>query len=260
MFCAGQPVDAVADAVGIDRKTALKIKRGIHAEQLDPNYQRCPECGAVVRPPCRACLDEPGPVALPTTSDRLCRLVGDIDDQFPYVPDKPDWLKSEWTIGAIVGRSQAGKSCYLRSWFPAAGVLLPWPPGHPICDCFPDNLLDWEIVQAFEAVGLREPRQWLVPYPALSLGERSAADAARVCSARRDVAAVDDFLSGLFGPPGARAAKRIAAKVRDGSFRARRLVIATQDQAIAEAVEPCWWLDLPRGTRRRTLENGRQAT
>lgn len=129
----------------------------------------------------------------------------------------------DWQIGLIVGASGAGKTTiakrvfgddvYHKGYFWSSSSLL---------DDFDDDLSASDITNALSHVGFSSPPAWLLPYKALSNGQKFRCELARCLTDKRDLIVFDEFTSVV---------DRNVAKV--GSYTVSKAIKKTGKQFVA---------------------------
>jgi GNAT superfamily N-acetyltransferase len=165
---------------------------------------------------------------------------------------------SDWTIGAIVGPSGSGKGQIARHWLgkrfleasPDRTTGHRWPKDKAIVDAFPADLETAAITGALNAVGFSSPPAWVLPYAALSTGQRARADLARVLLRDEPVLGVDEFTSTVDRQIGQFMAAAAAKAIRKQRCRLHRLVAVTCHYDVLDWLEPDWVLDMADRTLR----------
>ena len=148
----------------------------------------------------------------------------------------------EWSIGLIVGASGAGKTTVAKRAFGEENYFY----GHDwksksILDDFSKKLSIEEITGALSHVGLASPPAWLLPYSALSNGQKFRADLARAILETEGLLVFDEFTSVVdrtVAKVGAYASQKFVRKV------GRQMVAVTCHYDVAEWLEPDWVYDV----------------
>jgi ABC-type ATPase involved in cell division len=148
----------------------------------------------------------------------------------------------EWSVGLIVGASGAGKTTIAKKAFGDSAYFN----GHKweaknILDDFPKSLKIEEITGALSHVGLASPPSWLLPYSALSNGQRFRADLARAILETDGLLVFDEFTSVVdrtVARVGAFAAQKFVRKA------GRQFVAVTCHYDVSEWLEPDWVYDV----------------
>lgn len=103
--------------------------------------------------------------------------------------------KKEWTIGLIVGASGTGKTTIARQAFgDRLHNAFTWDE-KCFLDDFSKNLEVREIVETLSKVGFSSPPSWLLPYNALSNGQKFRAEIARCLLEYDGLLVYDEFTS-----------------------------------------------------------------
>lgn len=150
----------------------------------------------------------------------------------------------DWGIGAIVGPSGTGKTQIAKAAF-GANVIEPrtWPQV-PLIDAFGSAFSIQEIVGSLNAAGLSTTPSWLLPYSALSNGQRFRAELADAMLSHRHVV-FDEFTSVVDRTVAKSSATSISKWVR--RTPEKRFVAVTCHYDILEWLEPDWVLDMATG-------------
>ena len=204
-------------------------------------------------------------------SYRAARLLGTLDDgrletlETRIRCDAPPDATEEWRLGLILGPSGSGKTTVARRVYGSIfDARRDWREDVAAIDAF--DSVDYETLErALSAVGFGSPPRQLLPYAALSGGERVRVDLARAlleARARGGIAVVDEF-AGLLDAATRRSAAIATRRALDlGVFGAARLVAISGRDELAEELEPDWVLDMRDGRvrrgrlRRRPIELG----
>jgi len=104
--------------------------------------------------------------------------------------------EKEWQIGLIVGASGAGKTTIARHVFgnDVYHSGYKWKAAS-ILDDFDENLSATDITDALSHVGFSSPPAWLLPYNALSNGQKFRCELARCLTDKRELIVFDEFTS-----------------------------------------------------------------
>lgn len=151
----------------------------------------------------------------------------------------------EWQVGLIVGASGAGKTTLANKIFGEEAYFggFDWQ-ARSILDDFSKDLQIDDITGALSHVGFSSPPAWLLPYSALSNGQKFRADMARVLLEKDDLIVFDEFTSVV---------DRTVAKV--GSHAVQKFVRKTNKKFVAvtchydveETLQPDWVFDVSTG-------------
>ena len=128
-----------------------------------------------------------------------------------------------WQIGLIVGASGAGKTTIAKKVFgdDAYHQGYKWK-SLSILDDFDSDLSARDVTNSLSHVGFSSPPAWLLPYGALSNGQKFRCELARSLLDARDVVVFDEFTSVV---------DRNVAKV--GSHAVQKAIRKTQKQFVA---------------------------
>lgn len=190
----------------------------------------------------------------------------------------------DWRVGAIIGPSGAGKSQVARQAYGEAFVEPDqgeWPRDAAIVDGFAAELDMRTITGTLSAVGFSSPPAWVLPYAALSTGQRMRADLARALLRQGEVVAFDEFTSVVDRQVAAATSVAVAKAVRRRHVPVERFVAVSCHYDVIDWLEPDWVLDmsdrrlivspamkldggelakLPRGSLRRRAQPWRRPT
>ena len=190
--------------------------------------------------------------------------LGDIppDNRPTTARQPPDF--ADWKVGAIVGPSGSGKGQVARAAFgdafleacPGRNTLFTWPADQSILDAFPREMSMQDITAALCAVGFSSPPAWVLPYAALSTGQRMRCDLARALLLDTPLVGFDEFTSTVDRQVGQLASAAVAKSIRQQRFKVQRFVAVTCHYDVLAWLEPDWVLDmatrtLARGSLRR---------
>jgi ABC-type dipeptide/oligopeptide/nickel transport system ATPase subunit/GNAT superfamily N-acetyltransferase len=158
------------------------------------------------------------------------------------VPDESE----QWGIGVIVGPSGSGKSQIARRAFGISVDIVPqWRDGVPIVESFPASMDVSAICELLSRVGLGSVPAWMLPYAALSNGQRFRADMARrIAEHESGILVVDEFSSVVD-----RAVAKTTSAVMSKCVRSKglRFVAVTCHYDVIEWLCPDWVLDMADG-------------
>lgn len=154
-----------------------------------------------------------------------------------------------WRIGAIVGPSGSGKSTVAaRAYGSRFLASFPWPQDQAVVDAFHPDLKMDAITGALNAVGFSSPPAWVLPYAALSTGQRMRCDLARalltVDPADHPLVAFDEFTSVVDRQVGQYASAAVAKAVRNRRVPVERFVAVTCHYDVLDWLQPDWVLDM----------------
>lgn len=150
----------------------------------------------------------------------------------------------EWSVGVIVGPSGCGKTTIAKRAFEGASFFdgtnhKGWDSSHFVDD-FKEGLRTLEdITPALSQVGFSSPPSWLLPFNALSNGQKFRAEMARLMleTQEGETLVVDEFTSLV----DREVAKACAAAVQKAIRRSKRKLVAVSCHSdIIEWLEPDW--------------------
>lgn len=158
-------------------------------------------------------------------------------------------IDGDWKVGAIVGPSGSGKSTVAQKAYGSRFLSgFDWPRDSAIVDAFPKTLGMDAITGALNAVGFSSPPAWVLPYGALSTGQRMRCDLARallaVDPADQGIVAFDEFTSVVDRQVGQFASAAVAKAVRKGRVPVQRFVAVSCHYDVLDWLEPDWVLDM----------------
>ena len=178
-----------------------------------------------------------------STSFRAAAIIGKFDYDpgarsiFSFEAELPT-DREDWQVGLIVGPSGSGKSLLARQAFPAESIVEGFTWGAAaIVDDFPGSLSVNDVTRLLTAVGLSSTPVWLLPYAALSNGQRFRADLARAL-ATSDYAVYDEFTSVVDRDVAKAAAYAVSKEIRRRP--GKRFVAISCHSDIIEWLEPDW--------------------
>ncbi len=146
-----------------------------------------------------------------------------------------------WQVGLIVGASGSGKSTLsTKIWPGKVHQGFEWK-SKSLLDDFPKALELKEITEALSKVGFSSPPQWLLPYAALSTGQKFRVELARCLLEYSGLFVFDEFTSVV---------DRQVAQV--GAFAFQKAVRKSKQQLVAVTchydvepwLEPDWVFDV----------------
>lgn len=150
--------------------------------------------------------------------------------------------EKEWSIGLIIGASGSGKTTLANKIF---GDKIyngfSWDNTKSILDNFPESASIEAIVEMITKVGFSSPPQWLLPYSALSNGQKFRVELARCLFEYNDLFVFDEFTSVV---------DRTVAQI--GSFAFQKVLRKTNKKFVAvtchydveEWLQPDWVFDV----------------
>ena len=147
----------------------------------------------------------------------------------------------DWNIGVIVGPSGAGKTTIAKRAFPDAQYFdglkgLDWSKPS-LLDDFHADLDVQKITGALSQVGFSSPPAWLLPFSALSNGQKFRATIARLLLESDHAVVIDEFTSVV----DRQVAKICSAAVQKLTRRSNRQLVAVScHYDILEWLEPDW--------------------
>jgi len=152
----------------------------------------------------------------------------------------------DWSVGLIVGASGAGKTTIAKRAFGEEAYFTgnEWR-AKCLLDDFREDLDIKTITGALSHVGLASPPAWLLPYSALSNGQRFRADLARAMLETEGLLCFDEFTSVVdrtVAKVGAFACQKYVRKM------GRQFVAVTCHYDVAEWLEPDWVYDVSSST------------
>lgn len=150
----------------------------------------------------------------------------------------------QWNIGLITGPSGSGKSTIAHQLFgDCVHASFVWSKSC-LLDDFPVDAQVVEITETLSRVGFSSPPQWLLPYSALSTGQKFRAELAR-CLFEYDGAFVfDEFTSVV---------DRQVAQIGSHAFQkairktGKKFVAVTCHYDVEPWLQPDWVLDMETG-------------
>lgn len=148
----------------------------------------------------------------------------------------------EWEIGLIIGASGSGKTSIAKAVFGESAYFS----GHEwksksILDDFSNSLSVSDITNALSHVGFSSPPAWLLPYAALSNGQKFRTDLARALLERNDVIVFDEFTSLVDRTVAKVASYAVSKLIRKNK---KKFVGVSCHYDIAEWLEPDWVYDV----------------
>lgn len=150
--------------------------------------------------------------------------------------------EKDWSIGLIVGASGSGKTILSEKIFGQKAYHhgFDWNSSN-ILDDFDESLSVTDIVTSLSHVGFSSPPSWLLPYSALSNGQKFRAEIARAIIEKESPIVFDEFTSVV---------DRTVAKI--GSHAVQKFIRASGKQFVAvschydieEWLQPDWVYDV----------------
>lgn len=103
----------------------------------------------------------------------------------------------DWQIGLIVGHSGSGKTTIAKEIYGKDAFVehFEWDNSKSILDNFDAELNADEITGLLSCVGFSSPPHWMLPYGALSNGQKFRVNLARALLSKRDEIVFDEFTS-----------------------------------------------------------------
>lgn len=154
------------------------------------------------------------------------------------IEDKP------WQVGLIVGASGSGKSTIAKKAFGEnLHTGFNWKE-KCLLDDFKGELQAKEITEAMSRVGFSSPPQWLLPYSALSTGQKFRVELARCLLEYDDTIVFDEFTSVV---------DRQVAQISSFAFQKavrktrKKFVAVTCHYDVEAWLQPDWVLDVATG-------------
>ncbi len=154
--------------------------------------------------------------------------------------------ENPWQVGLIVGSSGAGKTTIARKVFgdDAYHFGYEWKKSS-LLDDFDASLSAVDVTNSLSHVGFSSPPSWLLPYRALSNGQKFRSELARTLTDKRDLIVFDEFTSVV---------DRDVAKV--GSHAVQKSIRKTDKQFVAVTchydvegwLQPDWVYDVSANT------------
>lgn len=148
----------------------------------------------------------------------------------------------DWSVGLIVGASGAGKTTIAKRAFGEDAYFngSVWQEKSILDDFSKDHEIK-TITDSLSHVGLASPPAWMLPYSALSNGQRFRADLARAMLETEGLLVFDEFTSVVdrtVAKVGAFAAQKFIRKMK------RQFVAVTCHYDVTEWLEPDWVYDV----------------
>ena len=160
-----------------------------------------------------------------------------------------------WNIGLIVGASGSGKTTIAKRAFGDEFYHqgYDWEK-RSLLDDFDKDLSATEITNSLSHVGFSSPPNWLLPYAALSNGQKFRCELARCLTDKRDLIVFDEFTSVV---------DRTVAKV--GSHAVQKTIRKTDKKFVAvtchfdveEWLQPDWVYDVSASSFKWRLDRRR---
>lgn len=152
-----------------------------------------------------------------------------------------------WQVGLIVGASGSGKSTLARTLWPkAVHEGFKWK-ARCLLDDFGETHDVKSITEALSKVGFSSPPQWLLPYSALSTGQRFRAELARCLLDSGETIVFDEFTSVVDRQVAQVGAYAFQKAVRKST---KKFVAVTCHYDVEPWLEPDWVFDVSTNTFR----------
>lgn len=143
----------------------------------------------------------------------------------------------DWKIGLIVGSSGSGKTTIIKKLFPNDyHSKFTWG-NQSILEYFPKELTINEIINALSHIGFSSPPNWLLPYDALSNGQKFRVNIARALLENKKTIIIDEFTSFV---------DRTVAKISSAAISKflkksnKKFIAVSCHNDIIEWLEPDW--------------------
>lgn len=159
---------------------------------------------------------------IPKSENRKFSISGNID------------LPEDWHIGVIYGRSGSGKSTIAGEIFDVSKPNV-WND-ESIVENFDASFKVDDIVSALQSVGLSSPNTYLLPYSALSNGQKFRADLARTIL-ENDQIVFDEFTSVVDRNVAKAACVAVSKYIRRTG---KKFIAVSCHEDILEWLEPDW--------------------
>ena len=152
----------------------------------------------------------------------------------------------DWNVGLIVGSSGSGKTTIAKHLFDSGEYFTEnsWSD-NSILDDFADEYSPKEITSILTAVGFSSPPSWLIPYAALSNGQKFRADMARVLIESKRLIVMDEFTSVVDRTVAKTCSHAVSKHVKQTN---KQFVAVSCHRDIAEWLEPDWIYDVDEQT------------
>lgn len=166
--------------------------------------------------------------------------------------------EKEWQVGLIVGASGAGKTTIAKRAFGADAYHQGYDwKSSSLLDDFDAGLSASDITNSLSHVGFSSPPSWLLPYSALSNGQKFRCELARCLTDARGLIVFDEFTSVV---------DRNVAKV--GSHAVQKAIRKTKKQFVAVTchydvegwLEPDWVYDVSAASFKWRFDRRPQST
>jgi GNAT superfamily N-acetyltransferase len=150
--------------------------------------------------------------------------------------------EKNWQVGLIVGASGSGKTTIARKAFGDKFYHYGYDwSSSSLLDDFPEGLSASDITNALSHVGFSSPPAWLLPYSALSNGQKFRCELARCLTDDRELIVFDEFTSVV---------DRNVAKV--GSYAVQKAIRTSKKKFVAvtchydveDWLQPDWVYDV----------------
>lgn len=148
-----------------------------------------------------------------------------------------------WKLGLIVGSSGAGKTTIAKKIFGEENYHsgFEWPNDISFLEGFDRELNANEITKALNHVGFSSPPSWLLPFSALSNGQKFRAEIARILLDKKQLTVIDEFTSVIdrtVAKIGCAAISKLIKKME------KKIVAVSCHYDIKEWLEPDWIYDV----------------
>lgn len=157
----------------------------------------------------------------------------------------------KWQIGCIIGSSGSGKTTIAKKIFKDSyhnGYL--WD-GNSIVDNFDEKLDIKTITSMLSHVGFSSPPNWLLPYHALSNGQKFRVEMARALLENKDIIVFDEFTSVVDRNVAKIGSAAISKTIKKSN---KKFIAVSCHYDILEWLEPDWIFDVDKNEfSRRSL-------
>lgn len=181
-------------------------------------------------------------------SFRTQKVIGMFDLQ-PESYESKSWEldinldEKPWQIGLIVGSSGSGKTTLAKELFDKNCYHTGYEYNNScFLDDFDDNLELDEILKVLTKVGFSSPPQWLLPYSALSNGQKFRVDTARALLDKdKDLVVFDEFTSVIDRTVARTSCIAVSKMIRETK---KQFVAVSCHFDIEEYLQPDWVLNV----------------